>query len=93
MVLLICSRFEIDNEKYELSFNEYLMTFDKDGQFYFYDHPANVAECMGLIDSIDMFTNDEFAVFILGDTFFTKYYSVFDGRNRRIGFSPQKRDT
>jgi len=40
---------------------------------------------------VDIQTNYGKAIFILGDTFLTKYYAVFDREKNRIGMALQKR--
>jgi len=44
-----------------------------------------------LFAPIDLKTNDGKTIFILGDTFLTKYYAVFDRETNRIGMALQKR--
>ena len=88
----ILIRFQIDDYKYELTASEYVITIDKNGNPEFFTHSEGATECMGLFHPIDMQTTDGIVVFILGDSFFTKFYTVFDRKNRRIGMALQKRD-
>ena len=72
--------------------NEYVITVDKNGNPEFFTHSKDASECMGLFSPIDMQTSDGTVVFILGDSFFTKFYTVFDRKNKRIGMALQKRN-
>ena len=48
-------------------------------------------DCSGVFAPMDLQTSDETIIFILGDSFLTKYNAVFDTERKRIGMALQRR--
>jgi len=69
-------KFKMGQFHFSLSPNEYVMRLG--------------AMCVSSISGLDLHTNDIYPVWILGDVFLRKYYSVFDVANRRIGLALAK---
>ena len=67
------------------------MTVGPSGEAELFTHSEDATICSGLFTPMDLQTQDGKVVFILGDTFLTKYYAVFDRGTNRIGFALQKR--
>ena len=63
---------------YDLDYKEYIIKIAKDE-----------AMCYAAFMSLDI-TNEHGPAWILGDTFLTKYFSVFDRDNSKIGFALAK---
>lgn len=70
---------------------EYVITVDSDNNAHFFEHSDDVASCSGTFTPMDMQTADGTVIFIFGDTFMTKYLTVFDTKEKRIGMALQKR--
>ena len=83
--------YEIDNHKYELTPDEYILTIGESGDSEFYNHSKNIVDCSGVFAPMDLQTDDGVIIFILGDSFLTKYNAVFDTKNNRVGMALQKR--
>ena len=82
------SRFVINGINYELNSNDYVMTLNEEGNESPYSHEKN-KNCVAAIMPMDLNENEN-NVWILGDIFLSKYYSIFDRDNSRIGFAIAK---
>lgn len=71
--------------------NEYVITVDSDNNAHFYEHTNDIATCSGTFTPMDLQNDDGTVIFIFGDTFMSKYVTVFDRKERRIGMALQKR--
>mmetsp|Transcript_33408 Transcript_33408/g.30397 ORF Transcript_33408/g.30397 Transcript_33408/m.30397 type:complete len:144 (+) Transcript_33408:848-1279(+) len=78
--------FEVDGEKYALSSNEYIATVSEDGELEMYEHSEGSAECAGVFIPMDLVAGDK-KIFILGDTFMSKFNIAFDYGNKKIGIA------
>jgi hypothetical protein len=71
--------FTIDGIDYVLTYNDYVLQVESDGQ----------KECvLGIMGGQFPPT---FKYFILGDSFMRRYYSFFDKKNNRVGFMDTKK--
>ena len=83
-------RFVFDGDAYTIGPKEYLLTLTENGLDPIYQHSndKDIVECVGAFSPMDFDGMDNY--FILGDLFLTKYYSVFDKKNKRIGLAESK---
>lgn len=77
-----------DGDAYSIGPEEYLLTITEEGIEPVYHHSKNILQCIGAFSALDFEGMENY--FILGDLFITRYYSVFDKGNRRIGFASIK---
>ena len=62
-----------------------MLTLSEEGVDPLYTHSKNILQCVIAFAPIDSEGLGNY--FILGDIFLSKYYSIFDKKNRRIGFA------
>lgn len=85
---MIIFRFIFDGDSYSLGPKEYLLTITEDGVEPVYTHSKNIVQCVGAFTALDFEGMENY--FILGDLFLTKYFSIFDKGNKRIGLALSK---
>ena len=78
-------RFVFDGDEYSLSPAEYMLTLSEEGIDSVYSHSNDILQCVIAFTPIDFAVLENY--FILGDVFLTKYYSIFDKKNKKIGFA------
>jgi len=65
-----------------------LLTVTENGVEPIYQHSKEILQCVGAFTALDFEGMENY--FIIGDLFLTKYYSIFDKENRRIGLALSK---
>ena len=55
---------------------------------YQHSKDKDILQCVGAFTTLDFDGMENY--YILGDLFLTKYYSIFDKKNRRIGLAESK---
>ena len=68
--------FQFEDKKYSLNHDEYMITTVSDQKF----------KCESLFSTVDM-PKTNGPVWVIGDTFMQKYYTVFDRDENRVGFA------
>ena len=72
---------------------DYIMTGTKTDVDYPGTHSKieDIENCQSLFSESNLPEVTEFNTFVLGDIFLSKYYTVFDKQNKRIGIAKMKR--
>lgn len=79
-------KFFINNDIYSLDPKDYLISISENGIKGLYDHPKNEdrVQCFAAFSVLDFEENN---IFILGDIFLTKYYSIYNLKEKKIGLA------
>ena len=66
-----------------------MLTVSEEGIEPVYTHSDEILQCVAAFTALDIDGMENY--FILGDLFLTKYYSIFDKGNKKIGFADAKK--
>lgn len=81
--------FVLDGIPYEITPEDYIISMSADGEVFPYIHAKNkrnIVDCMPAISEMP-YGPPIGPLWIIGDIFMSKYFTVFDRGNDRVGFA------
>jgi len=84
--------FVIDGQEFSLSPVDYVLTITSSESNLPYSTPEveDIQDCVSVFYPMDLSDQQNGNVWILGDTFLSKFYTIFDRDNMRVGVARQK---